>query len=54
MPICDGQEHTFNVRVQASKGVYQVGSAQALTFANAEHDGFGVSGIDESTVQIVS
>ena len=53
LPICDGRRHAFSVRVQASRGAYQAGSAQALTFANAEHEGFGVSGIDEGPVQIV-
>jgi hypothetical protein len=54
LPICDGQEHTFTVRVQATQGVYQVGSVQALTFANIEHEGIGTAGIDEAAVQIVS
>jgi hypothetical protein len=54
LPVCDGQEHTLNVQVQAAQGLYQVGTAQALTFANAEHEGIGTSGIDESQVQIVS
>jgi hypothetical protein len=31
-----------------------VGSAQALTFANIEHEGIGTAGIDEAAVQIVS
>jgi len=54
LPICDGQQHTFTVRVQASQGVYQAGNAQALTFANVEHGGIGFSGVDESPVLIVS
>lgn len=54
VPICDGQRHTFTVRVQASQGVYQAGNAQALTFANVEHAGIGFAGVDESPVQIVS
>ena len=54
LPICDGQERTFTVRVQATQGVYQVGTAQALTFANIEHEGIGTAGIDEGAVQIVS
>lgn len=54
VPICDGQDHVFSVRVQASQGVYQAGSAQALTFANVEHGGNGFSGVDESPVSIVS
>ena len=54
VPICDGQQHTFTVRVQASQGVYRAGSAQALTFANVEHGGNGFSGVDESLIQIVN
>lgn len=54
VPICDGQQHTFSVRVTASQGVYQAGGAQALTFANVEHGGNGFSGVDEGPVQIVS
>ena len=53
-PICDGQQHTFTVRVPASQGVYQVGDARALTFANIEHGGNGFYGVDDSPVQIVS
>jgi hypothetical protein len=54
VPICDGQEHTFAVRVAAGRGVYQVGIAEALTFADVEHGGFAFSGVDQSPVQIVS
>jgi hypothetical protein len=54
VPVCDGSPHTFTVRVQAARGVYQAGGAQALTFANVEHGGIGFSGVDESPVQIVS
>jgi hypothetical protein len=54
VPICDGQNHVFSVRVQASQGVYQAGSAHALTFANVDHGGNGFSGFDESAVSIVS
>ena len=54
VPICDGKRHTFTVRVEASQGLYQAGNAQALTFANVEHGGNGFSGVDESSVQIVS
>jgi hypothetical protein len=50
---CDGQLHTFTVRVQANQGAYQAGAAQALTFANVEHDGIGSAGVDDGTVQIV-
>jgi hypothetical protein len=44
----------INVRAQASQGLYQAGSAQALTFANIEHEGIGTAGVDEGAVQIVS
>jgi len=54
VPVCDGFEHTFIVRVQASQGVYAAGTAQALTFADVEHGGMDFSGVDEAQVQIVS
>jgi hypothetical protein len=54
VPICDGQRHTLTVRVQASQGAFQTGGAQALTFADVEHQGQSFSGVDESSVQIVS
>jgi hypothetical protein len=54
LPVCDGRTHTFTVRVQAARGAYQAGAAQALTFANVEHEGFGVAGVDEGPVQIVA
>lgn len=53
-PVCDGSRHTFIVRVQASQGTYHTGSAQALTFANIEHEGNAFYGIDDGTVEIVS
>jgi len=46
-PVCDGSAHAFVVRVEASRGVYQAGIAQALTFANIEFDGRGFAGIDD-------
>jgi hypothetical protein len=54
VPICDGQQHTFIVRVVASQGSYTAGAARALTFAVVEHDGIATSGVDDSPVQIVS
>src|SRR5687767_6352377 len=54
VPVCNGQQQTFTVRVQAPQGVYQASSAQALTFANVEHEGIGFSGVDEGPVQILS
>ena len=53
VPICDGQQHTFAVRVGATRGAYQAGDARALTFAVVEHAGIGFSGVDDSPVQIV-
>jgi hypothetical protein len=52
-PICDGSRHTFAVSVQASRGVYQVGNAQALTFADVESEGNVFSGVDDGAIQIV-
>lgn len=52
--ICDGQRHTFTVRVQASQGVFHTGDGRALTFAYVEHEGIGTAGIDDSPVQIVN
>ena len=46
-PVCDGAPHTFAVRVEASRGVYQPGIAQALTFANVEFGGMAFYGIDD-------
>ncbi len=54
VPTCDGQRHTVTVRVQASQGSFQPGSAQALTFAFAEAGGNSFSGIDENAIQIVT
>jgi hypothetical protein len=53
VPVCDGRTHIFTVRVLAFQGAYQAGTAQALTFANVEHEGIGFSGVDESPIQIV-
>jgi hypothetical protein len=46
LPVCDGSRHTFTVRVEASRGLYEAGIAQALTFANIELDGRSFSGVD--------
>jgi hypothetical protein len=53
VPVCDGRPHTFSVSVVASRGAFQAGTAQALTFANVEHDGSAFSGVDDGPVQIV-
>ena len=47
LPVCDGSRHTFTVRVEASRGLYVAGIAQALTFANIEFDGRSFSGVDD-------
>lgn len=55
LPVCDGSRHTLSVRVPASRGAYQLGAAQALTFADVEHQGCNCfSGFDESEVQITT
>jgi hypothetical protein len=55
LPVCDGTRHTFSVTVEASNGVYQEGIAQALTFANIEHDGRGFAGVDDDgALELVS
>ena len=53
VPICDGEEHTFAVRVAATSGAFAAGDARGLTFAVVEHDGIGFAGVDDSPVQIV-
>lgn len=47
LPVCDGSRHTFSVTVEASRGVYQTGVAQALTFANIEFGGNVFYGVDD-------
>jgi len=54
VPVCDGREHTFTVSVQASQGVFQPGSAQALTFAFVEEGGDSFAGVDDGQIQIVA
>jgi hypothetical protein len=55
VPVCDGTRHTFSVTVEASRGVYEEGVAQALTFANIEHDGRGFAGVDDDgALELVS
>jgi hypothetical protein len=54
LPVCDGQRHTVTVRVPASQGVFQLGNAQALTFADVEHEGMSFSGVDDGPIQIVA
>jgi hypothetical protein len=55
VPLCDGSRHTLTVRIPVARGVYEPGAAQALTFADVEHQGCNCfSGFDESEVQIVT
>jgi hypothetical protein len=53
VPTCDGQRHTFSVTAQASQGLFQPGSAQALTFAFVEAGGNSFSGVDDGPIEIV-
>ena len=54
VPVCDGSPHTFTVRVTAAQGAYQAGAAQALTFANVEHEGNGFTGVDDEQIEVVA
>jgi hypothetical protein len=54
-PICDGTSHTFSVRVEAPEPYNPAFVAQALTFANTEHAGQTVYGIDDDgALELVS
>ena len=46
-PICDGSPHLFTVLVTSTQGLYEPGIAQALTFADIEHNGEVFSGVDD-------
>lgn len=53
-PVCDGTRHTFSVRVEAPAPYNPAFVAQALTFAQTEHDGQIVYGIDDDgSVELV-
>jgi hypothetical protein len=54
VPVCDGQRHTFTVRVSAAQGLFRVDSARALTFAFVEEGGDSFSGVDDNPIQIVA
>jgi len=54
VPACDGQEHTFTVTVQASRGLFQAGSAQALTFAFVAVGADSFAGVDDGQIQIAA
>jgi hypothetical protein len=51
---CDGLPHTQSVRVAASGGLFQLGSAEAEAFASVEEGGDIFPGSDLRTVQIVT
>jgi hypothetical protein len=53
VPVCNGQNHTETVRVPASQGLYQPGTARGFTFAFVEAGGNSFSGIAERDLQIV-
>jgi hypothetical protein len=50
---CDGLPHTLPVRVAASQGLFQVGSADAEAFASVEEGGDSFPGSDLRTIQLV-
>lgn len=54
VPTCDGLRHTSTVLVQASQGLYQAGSARALSFAFVEEGGDSFSGIDDRPIELVT
>jgi hypothetical protein len=54
VPVCDGQGHRFTVRVQATQGLFRLGSARALSFAFVEEGGDSFSGVDDNPIQIVA
>ena len=49
---CDGLPHTTSARAATSEGAFQVGSAEAFTFASVEEGGDIFSGVDLRTIQI--
>jgi hypothetical protein len=54
VPVCNGQSHTETVRVPASQGLYQPGTARGFSFAFVEFGGNSFSGIGERDIQIVT
>ena len=53
LPVCDGAEHTFAVRVEAFQGAFAPGDARGLTFADVEYAGTSFTGVDDSPLRIV-
>lgn len=51
-PVCDGTLHTLAVHVQATRGSFVAGSAQAGTFALIAWRDQGFGGFDEQFVRI--
>lgn len=55
LPQCDGQPHTFTIRVASTTGrPFLLGSALATAFAAVEAAGNPFLGVDQKTIQIVS
>jgi hypothetical protein len=54
VPVCNGQRHTQSVRVPASQGLYQPGTARGFSFAFVGFGGNSFSGIGERDIQIVA
>lgn len=52
VPTCDGQQHTFNVRVQTTQGQFQVGGAQGNAFVVVAEGGDLFFGEDNRPVEI--
>ncbi len=52
VPTCDGQQHTFNVRVRTTQGRFQAGSAQGSAFVVIAEGGDLFFGEDNRPVQI--
>lgn len=49
---CDGNPQTIEVTVEASEGRFQVGAANAFTFAGIEHEGSIFQGSDFRAIQV--
>ena len=51
-PTCDGQQHTFNVSVQPTQGLFQNNFAQGNAFVTVQHEGDLIFGEDNRYVLI--
>jgi hypothetical protein len=52
VPVCDGQQHTFNVSVQATQGLFQNNFALGNAFVTVDHEGDLIFGEDNRYVLI--